>query len=308
MSASKVKFAPIDDGGKGRNAIPTDHAPNAIAMMAMSDGTARGPGDLAIIGNRQSGAIDEQFPTDALTKSSPQDELMTTKLSMSQAQVPAQPGAVALPVGTTPFGKLVAQDADFKWLQSKRDQEAEANFQQWFAQNFDFMSPEQKAAARELFPAFYEQRLRLLDKDLETMRELARIKITGITNRKDLMLTYAAESGFFDVNRLANLMNPEKALANQNVSTRKLRYTRGLLNPNRLPRSVQPPIVQGAAGRNANAGFSRKYNATAFRTRNNTAPPGHDLGVAGTGFSATTVGDYSAEALSNQNASMLAWM
>lgn len=307
MSASKVKFAPIDEAG--RNDIPTDRAPNAISMGAAQNGADRDPRDLNVTPLRASGVVDEQFPTDQLTKTSPKDELMTTKLSLQGGPIiGAAPNAAGqapqYASGVTPFGKLVADDQDFKWLQSKRDQEAEANFQQWFATNFDFMSPEQKAAARELFPSFYEQRLKLLDKDLETLRELARIKITGITNRRDLLLTYAAEGGFLDVDRITNVLNPELAQQAQQRAVRQLRFARGLLNPRRLARGAQPPIVNDLTVQTANDGTAtRAFQSDAFAPRNY-YKGASTLGIGQSGFNLSNV-NYKGEASSNANAAIL---
>lgn len=98
------------------------------------------------------------------------------------------------------------------------------------------MSVTEKKLARELYPQFYEQRLKLLDKDLDVLRRLARQNVTGIQTREDLLLQYAVEAGFINASRLENLLHPEKAAHLQEAETRKKMFVRGLFNPRRLPR------------------------------------------------------------------------
>lgn len=100
--------------------------PNKIVLdgkngRKKADGTATA--NIGEVPVRQRGATDEQFPTTAYENQSEQDEIMNLKLALQDA---------AVAPGQTIFGKLVASDADFKWLQGKRETEAYANFEQWF--------------------------------------------------------------------------------------------------------------------------------------------------------------------------------
>jgi hypothetical protein len=75
-------------------------------------------------------AVDEQFPTSAFVdRDNKKDVIMNAKLASQDDSKP----------GVTPFGQLIAKDSDFQWLQQKREQEEYANFQHWFALNFDKM-------------------------------------------------------------------------------------------------------------------------------------------------------------------------
>ncbi len=91
------------------------HAPDQINMAA----GARDPDALAEIPTRQPGAMDEQFPTNALTSYDKKDKEMMAKLQLGQG----------MPVGYTPFGKMEAKDEDFKWAQKKQAAAELANFQ-----------------------------------------------------------------------------------------------------------------------------------------------------------------------------------
>ena len=162
---------------------------------------------------RTPGATDVQFPTDKLQSKSKQDELMTTKLELSNQ-------------GVTPFGVLRAKDKDFRWLKKKSEAVDKANFQHWFAQNFDKMSPAEKKVAREIYPTFYAQRQILLKKQSENAFKLANIKLHGVRSKEDLQIQYMAEQGKLDIGPLDHLLNPQK-----NQHQGKVAFRRGLLNP-----------------------------------------------------------------------------
>jgi hypothetical protein len=124
-----VTFKAADKKKKG--AIPTSVAPDAVEMAGGRDGADRTQQEFQETEIRDRTATDEQFPTAALTREDPEDKVQVAKLQLQ--------GQGGLGPGVTPFGQLIASDSDFKWLQKKRDMEAEANFQQWFASNFDKM-------------------------------------------------------------------------------------------------------------------------------------------------------------------------
>lgn len=171
---------------------------------------------------RAPGVRDEQFPTADLSAADPRDAVMKAKLDL---QEPGQ-------MGVTPFGKLVAKDSDFEWLQKKQAAAEAANFQKWFADEFDHMSPAEKKRAKELYPEFYAQRKKLLKKQTKNLFELARLKLEGIQNRDDLITQYLAETGRLDIGPLNNLLNPE--LSVNTDATYQKRFQRGLLSPFRF--------------------------------------------------------------------------
>ena len=181
-------------------------------------GVVPGRGDVANVAPRTPGVMDEQFPTDALTAHDERDDEMNARL---QLQVQGKPGY-------TQFGKLDARDEDFKWLQKKQAAVETANFQAWFAANFDHMSPAQKKWAKERYPAFYAQRKKLLKKQSKNLYDLARIKIDGIESKEDLMKTYLAETGRLDLGPLQNLLHPEQAARQREQNAA---FQRGLMNP-----------------------------------------------------------------------------
>lgn len=164
--------------------------------------------------------MDEQFPVD-LNAYDDRDNLMKMKLGTQPV-----PGS-----GITEFGQLQATDADFKWLEKKRAQAELANLQAWFARHYDKASPEQKRTARELYPEFYSMRVELLEKNIRLLERIAKLKVLGAQNRKDVLLQYAIASGYIPEDPLENILHPERAAAQATENSRKARYNRGLLNP-----------------------------------------------------------------------------
>lgn len=275
----QLKFKEADKA-LGPNDIPTTVSPNAVLMAGGKDGAPRADGDLKATDTRQRGAVDEQFPTDALTRSSKKDVEMTEKLQLQKESEDAGRA------GMTPFGKLIADREDFAWLRGLREKEAEADFQQWFATNFDHMSPEEKQFAREILPEFYAQRVTQLRKDLSLASKVAELKLLGIQDKKDLMLQYALESGLVDVDRIKHILNPEAADRAREVAHRNRVFRRGLLNPKRLPRGDW-----GASLRAANATEAVNTALTGAET----------LGIGNNGFSAYTPGLTSSAVPDNQS-------
>ncbi len=153
------------------------------------------------------------------------------------------------------------------------------------------MSVEQKQMARELWPEFYEQRIELLHKQINLQRRLAELKVTGIRNKDDLMLQYAAEAGFIDADPLEHILHPERVKASQDAKLRQQNYVRGLFNPKRLPRGDRGPSdrmdnAKTVLGRNADA---KVFGSTAA----------YELGTGDKGFSAVGPLDKDSERRSN---------
>lgn len=269
--SEKLKLKEDDVAGKGD--IPTQHDPNAIAMGAGEDGEERTQEEFQELPLRDRNAVDEQFPTAALQHKEKDDAMRFAKLQLQDEENP----------GMTPFGMLIAKDEDFKWLQRLREKEAEANFQQWFATNFDKMSPEQKQMARDLYPDFYQQRLKLLSKDLDLIKRIAALNVHGIRNAEDLKLQYAIEAGYIEMERLENIMHPEKAILAQQRAGAQAKFVRGLFNPKRLPRQVDLRW-----NRPANSQRNMNRNAPAYAS---------NLGWGQEGFSATPVATAQDESL-----------
>lgn len=118
MSAAETKTVSFQ-AKKKKSPAKINPAPNQVSMAAGQGGVDRPEGQLQEVPLRSGTQVDEQFPTAELAKPDPRDAIQTAKLELQAEAAP----------GVTKFGKLVATDSDFEWLRSKREQEAEANFQ-----------------------------------------------------------------------------------------------------------------------------------------------------------------------------------
>lgn len=268
-----AKDKKLGQGGKG---LPIPTNANQIQMAAGEDAQDRTDAELKELPLRDASQVDVQFPTAAHIDSQKGDALLAAKVDLARATQTAR-GEGALP-GVTDFGILQAKDSDFQRLIDIREKELNVQFEQWFASNFDKMDVTHKATARKLFGKFYEDRLQNLDKNLETTRKIARLKITGPQTKEDLYLLYAQEAGLIDTKYLDNLLHPERAIKEVMAQNRQIKFRRGLFNPKRF--------IRGDAG-----GHSRASNAAQAVGRT-ASPAASGYGVDGTPFSA--VGNVSA--------------
>lgn len=206
--------------------------------------------------------MDEQFPVD-LNAYDDRDKLMAMKLATQKKEHP----------GVTDFGVLRATDEDFEWLERKRAAQEIANLQKWFAKYYDRASPEQKAMAHKLYPQFYQMREQLLNKMIKLQKRIAKLKIHGPRNQRDLLLQYAIESGYIPADPLENILHPERAAAQSDAAKRRKNYARGLLNPNARARQ---DLAQ------------REHNAKTLTGAKNISAETYRSGTPGNGF----VSDY----------------
>lgn len=150
----------------------------------------------------------EQFPTDAYDVEDPLDERMETIVRMQRDAMGMEDGARP---GDTIAGKVPWDERTVKYFERKRDKQLEYTFEKWFANWFDRQNEAQKAYARKMYPNFYRRRLATLKDNVKLAHDLARIKITGIQSRKDLMLKYAADQGYIDTDGVEGaLLTPDE--------------------------------------------------------------------------------------------------
>ena len=126
----------------------------------------------------------------------------------------------------------------------------DADFQSWFAREYDKMDDVHKKWARKAFPRFFQQRLQTLDKNAEMLKKLARIRITGVTNPNDLALKYAADRGLLPLEIFENLLHPEQAHRGAGVDEHA-QFRRGLFNVNLNYMNERSPADDYTAQRRA---------------------------------------------------------
>jgi len=234
----------------------------APAQVNMRDITGR-PDAQALDRNepRAPGVMDEQFPTAALGAREERDRIMEAKLRL---QTSGQPGY-------TPFGKLEATDKDFEWYQRKAAAVETAQFQAWFAHEFDRMSPADKKRAKELYPEFYAQRVALLEQQARNLFDIGRLKVEGVQSMDDLKTQYMLETGRLDLGPLQSLLHPEAVFSRQLDSDEarsryaQAKFQRGLLAPFRVFGSEAVPTIDVSDNQPYTGLQMREWNAGNFR-------------------------------------------
>ena len=164
--------------------------------------------------------VAEQYPSKGYSLEDPRDakyELMTE----------LQKGADA--PGSTPYGQIAWSDDVVKWMEKKKQVGLKAQFEEWFAQEFDKFGPTEKALAQQLYPNFYRERVATLKLNVKLLEQLATIKLTGVQSKSDLFLKYAADNGMIDMTTIDSILHPEST---QELANAK--FKRGLWNPRRL--------------------------------------------------------------------------
>lgn len=270
---------------KARDAAEKSADPTQLTMSPNEGrgGSDASPVPLENTSIRQPGATAEQFPTNAFASNDKRDAKEVAKLELVGLGAERNLGD-----GVTPFGQAQLTDEDIKWLQSKKEKEAYANFQQWFATNFDKMSPAEKQYAREAFPSFYQERVKQLGRSVDLQRRIAEIKLLGIRSREDMLLQWAIEAGYVDADPLENILHPEEANAVSDRKARQDRFQRGLFNPK-------------ARGRGDWGMFLRQGNSDDIMGQKPSAAP--QMGVGGNPF--TVFGNISADDESNAGTAQL---
>lgn len=162
----------------------------------------------------------EQYPTKFLRQQEEQDRLQQLKYDLQKLQGTA---------GVTPYGKLQWSDDVGYWLLRKEEAAKKAQFQQWFANQYDKWGPAQKKIARQLYPQFYEERMRTLEDNLEMAKKVARVRLRGVESAEDLALEFAAQKGLIDMSVLVDVIHPEKM---QDAAGSVARFKAGLFNTN----------------------------------------------------------------------------
>lgn len=234
MSSEATKFA------KRKQKLQDEVAPDAVITTG-DDNRSRLNKDNV----NQQETTAEQFPTADLAARSKLDEEMSTRAALSKGTP-----------GKTPYGRLPdLKQQELQWLREKAAAAEEANFQAWFAQNYDKLAPAEKKRARELFPSFYKQRDRLLKSQADQLVRYAQLKLHGVQSYEDLILKYLVESGQVNLEPLEQLLNPEEG-ARQ--ATQRQRFQRGIANPFRV--FGNPGVADGAV----DLADTRETNRAAF--------------------------------------------
>lgn len=92
------------------------------------------------------------------------------------------------------FGVKLERD-DVEYLEQKRAEELQFEFDQWLARRIDLDDPANSRWVQEMVPDFYERREKFIDDKINLEAALAKIRLRGANSKKDLQLLFAINSG-----------------------------------------------------------------------------------------------------------------
>lgn len=119
------------------------------------------------------------------------------------------------------FGKYQASSADLAYIDDKIKDAQEADFKAWFLSQMDLSTPEKQHYWQQKFPEVFQEKLNLLEKQLDIHYRLAKINLFGHRSMDDYMLSWAIQKGYINMPR-GPIFEPE--------NLDKTDFHRGLFN------------------------------------------------------------------------------
>lgn len=125
------------------------------------------------------------YPRAGLASTTPEaDQRLRTKMQMMKKDS-----------GMTPFGQVMATDADFKLLDQKQKIAELANFDKWVGENFHKGDVVARQWLQEVHPGYYEAREKEIDDRAEFAKMVAKVKLRGPATYEELVLVYGLMEG-----------------------------------------------------------------------------------------------------------------
>lgn len=159
------------------------------------------------------------------------------------------------------FGQKFLEKEDLEYIDKKAQQVELEKFDRWYGSIFDHSDPAQLQMSKQIYPEWFERRLKAIDETVDFQRSMARINILGITNKEDVLTAYAVASGRIDPSMYnINVMNPEL-----NDTRTKKQYEYGFYSPYRFEdrtkavigvKSATEPLKEGEKA--TSSGFAVK--------------------------------------------------
>lgn len=167
---------------------------------------------------------------------------------------------IQAPVET--FGQKFLEKEDLEYIDKKAQQVELEKFDRWYGSIFDHSDPAQLQISKQIYPEWFERRLKAIDETVDFQRSMARINILGITNKEDVLTAYAVASGRIDPSVYnINVMNP----GTPDPAITKKQYEYGFYSPYRFEdrtkavigvKSATEPLKEG--DRATGSGFAVK--------------------------------------------------
>lgn len=209
----------------------------------------------------------DNYPRAGLSAKDPRDELMMQKMELIE-----KGKAAGGNVGMTQLGQVQATDADFRWLQRKRDTEAAANLDAWIGANFHTQDPAQLAWLRETYPEYFDARERIMVERAKFALRVKLLKLRGPKTEEDLILAWGLKTGRIQLDRDWDVVGPSLKPSNAvDMDIERTRYKKGLLTRRRYLSDKE----------RANNAAGLDLTGEAVRNGNPFAPGANDTGYGG---------------------------
>lgn len=172
--------------------------------------------------------------------------------------------------GMTPFGQVFYDDKIGRWVERKAAVAEAANFDRYFAQNFNKNDLASRQFAQKINPEFYQQREREMNERAEMVVKLKGIQLRGPQSKEDLYMLWLIESGRVrlpkDWDRIApGFAGDDNELKREKGAFNKENYARGLI---RLPLFLSnKQMVERAAQNKAENAWGNPQQAPSFFPR-----------------------------------------
>ena len=160
------------------------------------------------------------FPRKGFEARDARDELMAEKMQFIDKRD-----------GMSPFGLVTASDADFRWMQKKRETEALANFDAWAGANFHSNDPALRKWHQEINPSYYEERERIMVERAKMALRIKLLKLRGPKTEEDLITIWGLQTGRIKLDADWDRVGPfEGNAAQHNHTTQVERFKNGLFS------------------------------------------------------------------------------
>lgn len=111
----------------------------------------------------------------------------------------------------TDLGQKFLDKDDLLYIDRKAKEAELEKFDRWYGTLFDHTDPAQLQLSKQIYPEWFERRLKAIDETVEFQKRMARMQMLGIQSKEDVLTAYAVSSGRIDTSVYNyNVMAPNK--------------------------------------------------------------------------------------------------
>lgn len=144
------------------------------------------------------------------------------------------------------IGQAFATDADIGYLRKKGDDALEANFVAFLLDQMDLSSPEKQDYWQKNFPEVFQEKIKIVESQLDLQAKLAKLRVLGPRTKEDYMLIWSIQHGFIAVPQ-GPVFNPN-ALEVTDFHRGLFNIKKWLLSNDSAMVDIKDPLTLGAHG------------------------------------------------------------